>query len=328
MQHKLIMLAGSSPGAGKSTLSEFLFDQLTRSSMPTRWIYEEDILHIEAFAPVIQFFQHGQGDAIEALLGFTCRFVQDALSADEVVITDSIFPAYTWLFAAGYSRAQIAAFSAQLARLLAPLPPLTIYLDSDVATSLTRAVAQRGRPWLDDLIAAMQTYTYCQTHPVRDMGDVIGFFESVRQLSLELLADWPHPTLALDTIAAPLDQIGATLLQHLDLPAQTTVPMSIATDLHQYVGVYIPRDTAAASPPLEIRLVDGALIVNTYWPNGCRLLPEGPAQFRLQSTNRRVTFDTQPQREPSGLTYAYGGGAYHYDKTQKEEPQWSTNRNP
>ena len=79
MAHKLIMLAGSSPGAGKSTLSEFLFDQLTRRAIPTRWIYEEDILHIEAFAPVVQFFQHGQGDGIEALLGATERFVREAL---------------------------------------------------------------------------------------------------------------------------------------------------------------------------------------------------------------------------------------------------------
>ena len=46
MQHKLIMLAGSSPGAGKSTLAELLFDQFTRHQLPTRWIYEEDILYL------------------------------------------------------------------------------------------------------------------------------------------------------------------------------------------------------------------------------------------------------------------------------------------
>ena len=175
MQHKLIMLAGSSPGAGKSTLSEFLFDQFTRHAIPARWIYEEDILHLDAFEPVVRFFQRGQGDGIEALLDATDRFVRGALAAPEVVITDSIFPAYTWLFAAGYPRAQIADFSAQLARLLAPLQPLTIYLNSDVATSLTRAVVQRGTAWLDELIATMQTYTYCQTHPVRDIDGVIAF---------------------------------------------------------------------------------------------------------------------------------------------------------
>src|SRR5262245_36422801 len=163
MQHKLIMLAGSGPGAGKSTLSEFLFDQFTRCAIPTCWIYEEDILHLDAFAPVVKAFQQGEGDAIEAVLAATRRFVQDAIHADVVVVTDSIFPAYTWLFAAGYPQARIADFSTQLAQLLAPLQPLTIYLNSDVPTSLKRAVAQRGEQWLDDLITTMQTHTYCQT---------------------------------------------------------------------------------------------------------------------------------------------------------------------
>jgi thymidylate kinase len=314
MQHKLIMLAGSGPGAGKSTLSEFLFDQFTRCAIPTRWIYEEDILHLDAFEPVVKAFQHGQGDAIEALLAATRRFVQDSMRSNVVVVTDSIFPAYAWLFAAGYPKAQIADFSAQLAQLLAPLQPLTIYLNSDVATSLKRAVAQRGTPWLDDLIAAMQTYTYCQTHPVRDMTDVIAFFDSVTRLSIELLADWPHATLVLDTTAAPLDRITTMLLQHFSVSEQAAAPMLTATELQPYVGVYTPRDTTAALSPLEIRLVDGALIINAYWPNGCRLIPEGPARFRLQSTNRRVVFNTRTEVRPGELTYTYGGDAHHYDK--------------
>jgi hypothetical protein len=314
MRHKLIMLAGSAPGAGKSTLSEFLFDQFTRCSIPTHWIYEEDILHLEAFAPAVQAFQHGHGDAIEALLATTTRFVRDCMRSNMVVVTDSIFPAYTWLFAAGYPQARIADFSAQLAELLAPLQPLSIYLNSDVAASLKRAAAQRGEPWLDDLIAAMQTYTYCQTHQVRDMDDVIVFFESVTRLSIELLADWPHATLVLDTTATPLDQIKAVLLQHLSLPQQAAAPILTATELQPYVGVYVPRDTTAALSSLEIRLIDGQLIINAYWPNGCRLIPEGPAQFRLQSTNRRVAFSTQAEVRPGGLTYTYGGDAHHYDR--------------
>jgi hypothetical protein len=69
---------------------------------------------------------------------------------------------------------------------------------------------------------------------------------------------------------------------------------------------------------LEIRLVDGELVVDAYWPNGCRLIPEGPAQFRLQSTNRRLIFDHQPQGEPSGLTYVYGGNEHQYEKQSSQ----------
>ena len=313
MQHKLIMLMGAAPGAGKSTLSEFLFDQFTRHAIPTRWIYEEDILHLDVFTPVVQAFRHGQGDAIEALLAAARRFVQETVQADAVIVTDSIFPAYTWLFAAGYPRATIADFSAQLAQLLDPLQPLTIYLDSDVATSLTRAVAQRGTPWLDGLITTMQTYTYCHTHPVRDVDDVIAFFEKVRELSIELLAGWPHATLVLDNTSTSFHETKTVLLQQFGLSEQIVAPMPTAAELQCHVGPYAPRDNAAATP-LEIRLVDGDLFINTYWPNGCRLIPEGPGQFRLQSTNRRVVFTTHPLAGPGGLAYIYGGNTHYYDR--------------
>lgn len=315
MQHKLIIFMGSAPGAGKSTLSEFLFDQFTLHGIPTHWIYEEDILYLDTFRPVVQALLHGQGDAIEALLTTTRQFVQDAVYENQVIITDSIFPAYTWLFAAGYPRASIADFSTQLAQLLAPLEPLTIYLNSDVATSLTRAVAQRGTSWLDGLISTMQTYRYCQTHPVNALEDVIVFFQMVAQLSDDLLAEWPHATLILDTVTTGLERTKVVLLQHLNLSRQAAAPMPTVAELYNYVGLYVPHDGLASTAPLEIRLVDGELVVNTYWPNGCRLIPEGPAQFRLQSTNRRVRFIAQPLAESHRLAYTFGGNTYYYDKT-------------
>jgi hypothetical protein len=317
MQHKLIMLAGTSSGAGKSTLSEFLFDQFIRHSIPTRWLYEEDILHLDAFTPVVQAFQHGQGDAIEALLVATKQFVAENVNENVVIVTDSIFPCQTWLFAAGYSRARIAEFSIQLAQLLAPLQPLLIYLNSDVAVSLKRAVAQRGTLWLDELIITMQTYTYCQTHPVHDMEDVIAFFKAETQLTVELLADWNHTWLSLDTTTTSLDQIKLMLLQHLGLSEQPAAFVPLAHELHSYAGVYAPRDPAASALPLEIRLDAGGLVINTYWPNGCRLIPEGPTEFRLQSTNRRVAFETQPHVAPRSLTYTHSGQVHHYDKTNE-----------
>ena len=313
MQHKLIMMMGSAPGAGKSTISEFLFDQFTRHAIPTRWIYEEDILHLDAFEPVVQAFQQGQGDAIEALLTTTRRFVHEAVQAEEVIITDSIFPAYTWLFAAGYSRARIAGFSAQLAQLLVPLNMLTIYLDSDVATSLARAVAQRGEAWLEGLITTMQAYTYSQTHPIRGRDDVVAFSEKVRRLSLKLLSCWPHAALVLDTTSTPLERIATVLLRQFGLSELDAPPRPTVTELQRYVGRYLPRDSAETAP-VEIRLAGDALVIDAYWPNGCRLIPEAPGKFRLQSTNRRVIFTGQPLAGPGRLAYIYGGNMHYYDK--------------
>src|SRR5262245_9481043 len=64
MRYRLIMLVGSSPGAGKSTLSEFLYEQLTCHAIPAQWMYEDDILYIPAFAQFIKEFQSGHTDTI------------------------------------------------------------------------------------------------------------------------------------------------------------------------------------------------------------------------------------------------------------------------
>lgn len=90
--------------------------------------------------------------------------------------------------------------------------------------------------------------------------------------------------------------------------------MPASNELQHYVGVYVARDTTTAAPPLEIRLVDNGLIINSYWPNGCRLISEGAARFRLQSTNRRIAFEMPPPVVPLWLVYTYGGREYFYDK--------------
>lgn len=314
MQHRLIILAGASPGAGKSTLSELLFDQFTRHQLPTHWIYEEDILHAETFRPVVHVFQQGKGDAIAAILAATAQFVQESRHANLITITDSIFPCYTWLVAAGYSQIQIAEFSRQLAHLLSPLQPLIIYLNSDVAHCLNRAVAQRGSAWLEELMAGMQSYTYSQTHPIQDSADVVAFFKTTSQLHRDLLAEWPHPVLMLDTTTMPVDQLASLLLDHFGLSTQVTGAMPTPNELQRYVGVYRARDTKADTSPLEIRLVDNTLQINCYWPNGCRLSAEGIGRFRLQSTSHYITFPPQETMQPEWLVYTHGGREYWYDR--------------
>ncbi len=160
----------------------------------------------------------------------------------------------------------------------------------------------------------MQSYTYSQTHPVRDRDDVVAFFRATNQLSLSLLADWPHATLILDTTTTPIEQLTSALLQNFSLSKQDTIPMLASNELQHYVGIYVARDTTTAAPPLEIRLIDNELMINSYWPNGCRLIPEGVARFRLQSTNRRITFEPQPPLIPRWLAYTYDGREYFYDK--------------
>ena len=58
-----------------------------------------------------------------------------------VCIVDSLLPGYGFFFGT-HPLTAIAALTAQLTAILAPLHPLLVYVDSDIAVALNRAVAQ------------------------------------------------------------------------------------------------------------------------------------------------------------------------------------------
>jgi hypothetical protein len=233
-----------------------------------------------------------------------------------IVITDSIFPCFNWLIATSYySRSRIETFSSDLERILTPLRPLIIYLNSNVETALKRAVQQRGAPWLEDIISTLNTYGYNKDKALQDIEDVIAYFETQNQLNLELLTQWSCDILTLDTTDISLDQLKTILLKRLGLSEKhkdQAVPLNI---LSNYVGVYRPciAETPTADP-LVISLVDGALWINTYWPNGCPLIPESITQFRLQNISHRIEFEKRPHGPPRWLTYDNCGNVYRYER--------------
>jgi hypothetical protein len=158
LHHQLVIFYGASSGVGKSTLSSFLVDQLRLHNVPVRWLYEDDVLSHDAFTEVVGGFQgQEQFDAFNPLLAASARFVEDCLKEDEVVITDSIFPFFDWLYAAAPAYQRTAQFSCDLQRILRPLRPLLVYLNGDITTALRRAVEQRWQLWLDELIPWMNT---------------------------------------------------------------------------------------------------------------------------------------------------------------------------
>ena len=53
MQTKLILFYGPGSGSGKSTLSRLIHDVLQQEGVRTKYIAENDVLHLEAFAPYV-----------------------------------------------------------------------------------------------------------------------------------------------------------------------------------------------------------------------------------------------------------------------------------
>lgn len=175
MHHRLIMVAGSSPGVGKSTLSHVLFQQFMAHAMPVHWFYEEDLGQLPAFAPFLQALSTSPPQ-IEVFLHAVAAFVPTCVAMDATIITDSFLPGHLFFFGS-YPRPMLETFNQQVYRLLQPLHPLLIYLQSDILAAYARAIRQRGVVWQERLLGRMNTWQlplYPHT-PFRDLHDVICF---------------------------------------------------------------------------------------------------------------------------------------------------------
>ncbi|MEM7534485.1 MAG: hypothetical protein AAF639_20045 [Chloroflexota bacterium] len=328
LKHQLIIFYGSSPGAGKSTLSSFLYDQLRLHDMPMRWVYENDLLYLDAFQQFVQEVQSGNRQQIDTLLAashqFVSEFIGNDTSRDTVLLMDSIFPCFNWLVATGYySHERIQAFGLTLEQILTPLNPLTIYLDVDQHTALTRAVAQRGQQWLDDTIRDMSGYGLHQDKPPQTFDDVVAYFKMAGDLSLAWLQGWQSDVLVLDATHNDIEHLKALLLAEIGLDEwQADVTVDVAS-LQALTGVYVGDDVHAhLQKQLAVTLVDDTLWVDAYWPTGSVLVPEGEHRFRLQNTSHRIEFGQFQDGQPNRLTYDNQGGLSYYHRVQLTEANY------
>jgi hypothetical protein len=82
MKHHLILFYGASSGAGKSTLSSRLHQVLKQANVPTQWLYEDDVQHLDLFAPVMAYMRgEGYTDMPSACLATTANLVKSCAGA-------------------------------------------------------------------------------------------------------------------------------------------------------------------------------------------------------------------------------------------------------
>jgi thymidylate kinase len=214
-KHHLIMFYGVSPGAGKTTLSDWLRLELSERGMSVVWIEEHHVHNLEIFQEVVEVFTNGAEDYVTPLLNAAEALVQQHLGKTDIVLTDSLFPSYTWLFAEGVAKTTIAKFNQELAKVLVPLHPLILWLDGDISILLQRAVKQRGEEWLNGLIESLNSYRYSPVRPVVDSSSVESFFKELKILHSDMLAEWPHEVLRLAVTETSLEILQSEISQHL-----------------------------------------------------------------------------------------------------------------
>jgi hypothetical protein len=316
MDHKLIIFAGACPGAGKSTLSSFLFKQLSLKGINSRWIYEDDVSYLDSFTEVVQAFKTAPDKVLDALLEASHKLVEECTKSDSIYITDAVFPFFDWLLAADFTYESIAGFSEELQPILKELNPLIAYLDCNVSLAVKRAVTQRGAKYEEDFLAYMNTWTYFQQRAVKatNLSDIIEYFEQGNKLKLKLLSDWRGDKLLLFSTASNLRDLIQALLERLALEETVEVGVAASENLQNYAGVYDSVDTTNVPKTLHIKLVDSDLFIDVYWPNGCRLIAQSGSRFILEATNQYLDFKSPQPDLDAGLSYVIGNKQYRYTK--------------
>ena len=310
MDHKLIMVAGSTPGAGKSTLSSFLAEQLRLNGVKTLWLYEEAILTLPAFSQFITEILSQQPSFIQSLLSATKEFVNERHELEELLVTDSIFPCFNWLNSQGCSYEVMEDFSRQLQPILDELNPLIIYLTCDAAQAWKRALGFRGIQYEADTLEYMKTWPYYKDKEVTGLETILDYFQQNNELNLQLLADWPNDRLVLNTTSQTLDECKTLILEKLGLTLKSETFALPTEILQKYVGSYKKVEEGPAIPTrsgLNITLDKAVLKIDTYWPNGCNLIPVTETRFDLENTNYYLEFDGDNQ-----FTYFPNGSVCKY----------------
>ena len=209
MKTKLILFYGPGSGSGKSTLSRLIHDTLQQRGIKTKYIAEGDVLHLEAFAPYVEAVKQNNPGDVKVLLSSCKRFIDACNQSDQVYVVDSILPCTDWLVTAGCTKQQIRQFNTQLNRLMTRLSPIQIFLTGDTEIFLKRAITDRGENW-----AIRLAQERCNSN---DLRHLIAYFNEMKEVAFELLAEWQFKKIVLDTTKCDLPTCAKEILKHLGL---------------------------------------------------------------------------------------------------------------
>lgn len=296
---KLILVEGL-PGSGKSTLAQWLARQVAGQGFAIRWWYEEAAGHpvyafhdLPSLQQVVADLAGGRhGLVVAAALRQWEDFAAAVGAGEEIVIADSCLLGYlTWsLFPFEVSAAEIAAYVAAVARIIAPLAPVVLYLrQDDVAHSLRRLGARRGDEMAQRYIERATQSPYGRSRGLAGFDGMVAYWAAYRDLTDRLFADLACPKVAIETTAGDWATYQQRALTFLDL-SPTAEPEISPAELARYRGHY--RVVAGAGESCAVTLEGPHLAVDglpEVWQR-TRLLPRGDGRFAVQSLPIAVQF--------------------------------------
>jgi deoxyadenosine/deoxycytidine kinase len=184
---RLILVEGM-PGAGKSTLSQFI---AARFNAP--FLEEREAEHY--MASFWQAHNERRPDLPDVLLACWRTFLESVRASDQPLIFDAGFYYAMHLMELNVSPQQIHAYNRALLALAADLCPLVIHLTTDVARVYPLICKERGDDWTQGVMNEVNAFPYQTDRGRTGLPGLIAFFEDGQQLVTDLVAAWNHLTI-------------------------------------------------------------------------------------------------------------------------------------
>ncbi|HEX8684808.1 MAG TPA: hypothetical protein VF707_20995 [Ardenticatenaceae bacterium] len=284
MQTRLIMVEGV-PFTGKSTLSEFVAQQLRLNGTEAHWV-SEGMLFQRHFPHVIASFDQQQPVSEAQLWEDWNAFVQAIMAAPAPFVVDSAL-SYTLVYpllAEDRPTEEIFAFCNRVADLCAPLQPRVIHLTGDVDYLVRASIAERGKAWEEQLVRQSEAAPYQQARGRTGVEGAIGLDGDAQALTGRVLErGWQALTLNVTPADRPANQRDI-----LDFLGIDEVPFEHPTFaqsvLQSYTGSYATDDPEAQLKLLFVRFEGEGLALHGPDSRYGALIPLSETRFHLRAS--------------------------------------------
>jgi len=309
MLSRLIFFEGP-PGAGKSSLSQFVTRQIVAAGMRVEWI-EEHPLNDTVFADFLGALDAGASVSIPILMGCWQRLLDSLNATDSIYCLDGAFFHSTLklLLAWQVDAGQVNAYLEQLYALLTPLQPPLIHLTGDVPQIMRSVIAERGQDWAEHIARDIAEYPCQRARGLTGLDGMLDFFVNGQRQTETIAAQYPFARRQIDTTGRAWEQYQQDICGWLGIPVRAEDRL-LPGDLAQYTGAYHTPDyfPPEFNHPFYVEEGPDGLRLHMVFMRNFRLVYQGADNFAILGRPLTAEFIRDDQANITGVIYPFVPG--------------------
>ena len=316
MDSKIIFFEGQ-PGTGKSTLSQYICEQLQLNGESVYWVDEYEHNGIQ-FSRFWEKYDNCDETIIDELVSCWEELINTIEKSEHTFIIESAFFSYTlYLMNLEFSKEKINNYFKKLNIILSRLNPQIILLRGDTETIIRRTCERRGNQWTNMTIGMIENGPYQYSRNRVGFKGMAEYFSDAQKLYFELMPLSNFPILQIDVTEENWITTENAVLSWLGYHKIQKNYHNENMNLKIYSGKYqVPEGFPAKDENLEIFFEDNLLVLKgTYWKD-YKLSPRSETKFLIKGIQMELNFRLE-EGKVTGFDYTFiDGNTYFCSKIE------------